>query len=125
MTAARRTNVAPQVAAFIILAVAGLAYVKWLPYYDRALVAAAQHSIGPSILMGGAARPPAPSWDAALGYALAYGQATWTSMVLGLLLGSAVQALLPVFWVTRVLGGYRFGSTLAGGVLAIPGMMRA
>jgi uncharacterized protein len=75
---------------FVLLAVAGLFYVKWYPYYGRAYVAATQHSIGHSILMGNAASAPAPSWSAALGYALAYGKAIWQAMVLGLLLGSGI-----------------------------------
>jgi uncharacterized membrane protein YraQ (UPF0718 family) len=123
MTAAQKTNAAPQVAAFIAIAVAGLLYVKWLPYYDRAFVAAAHHSIGQSILMGGAAHAPAPSLNAALGYASAYGKAIWKAMVLGLLLGSGVQALLPADWVRRLLGRTGFGSAVAGGLLALPGMM--
>jgi len=122
-TEARRTNLFPQVATFILLAVAGLLYVKWLPYYNRAFVAASHHAIGNSILMGKDAHPPAPSLDAALGYAMAYGKAIWQAMVLGLLLGSAVQALIPAAWVTRVLGKREFGSALAGGLLALPGMM--
>jgi uncharacterized membrane protein YraQ (UPF0718 family) len=44
-------------------------------------------------------------------------------MVLGLLLGSGVQALLPGKWVARLLGGTGFGSVAAGGILSIPGMM--
>ncbi len=108
---------------FVAIAVAGLFYVKWLPYWDRAFTAAADHSIGPSILMGKAARAPAASWAAAQAYALAYGKAIWKAMVLGLLLGSGVQALLPASWVSRWLGGTRFGSAVAGGLLAVPGMM--
>jgi len=108
---------------FFLLAVAGLFYVKWYPYYGRAFVAAEHHAIGHSILMGDAASPPAPSWQAALGYALAYGKAIWQAMVLGLLLGSGVQALLPVNGVRRMLGGRGFGAVLAGGLLAVPGMM--
>ena len=123
MTEARRTSLGPQLAAFILVAVAGLLYVKWLPYYDRAFVAAAQHSIGKSILMGDAAHAPAPSLDAALAYAFAYGKSIWKAMVLGLLLGSGVQALLPAGWVARMLGANRFASALAGGMLAMPGMM--
>ncbi|MDB5786547.1 MAG: hypothetical protein JWQ50_6462, partial [Caballeronia mineralivorans] len=76
---------------FLLIAVVGLFYVKWFPYYNRAFVAASQHSIGKSILMGTAASAPAPSWQAALDYAIAYGKAIWQAMVLGLLLGSAVQ----------------------------------
>ncbi|SEI43091.1 permease [Paraburkholderia diazotrophica] len=108
---------------FVLLAIAGLFYVKWFPYYNRAFTAASTHSIGASILMGSAASPPTPSWSAALGYALAYGKAIWQAMVLGLLLGSAVQALLPVRWVARLLGKTGFGSVAAGGLLSLPGMM--
>ncbi|CAB3734382.1 hypothetical protein LMG27174_06108 [Paraburkholderia rhynchosiae] len=33
---------------FLAIAVVGLFYVKWFPYYNRAFVAASQHSIGKS-----------------------------------------------------------------------------
>src|ERR1700761_3156617 len=120
---ARKSHLTLQVLAFVVVAVAGLLYVKWLPYYNRAFVAASHHAIGKSILMGEAAHAPAPSLDAAIAYALAYGKAIWQAMVLGLLLGSAVQALLPAQWIARTLGGRGFGSALAGGMLALPGMM--
>jgi len=108
---------------FFALAIIGLFYVKWWPYYDRAFVAAAHHAIGQSILMRKAASPPAFSWNAAVGYAIAYGDAIWKALVLGLLLGSAVQALLPANWIARVLGRVGLGSALAGGLIAVPGMM--
>lgn len=108
---------------FLLIAVAGLFYVKWFPYYNKAFIAAEHHSIGQSILMGTAAAPPEPSLKAALDYAWAYGKAIWQAMVLGLLLGSAVQALLPAHWVARVLGKTGFGSVAAGGLLSLPGMM--
>jgi len=123
MSEARSLNPTPRVILFVALAAAGLFYVKWLPYWDRAFVAASNHSIGQSILMGKASHAPAPSWDAALAYALAYGKAIWKALVLGLLLGSGVQALLPADAVARLLGKTRFGSVLAGGLLAAPGMM--
>lgn len=116
-------NAALRVVVFLVLATVGLFYVKWLPYYNRAFVAAAEHSIGNSILMGTAAVPPAPSWDAALGYAISYGKAIWQAMVLGLLLGSAIQVLLPADWVARALGKTGFGSVVAAGALSIPSMM--
>jgi hypothetical protein len=120
---ARKTSVYLPVVTFVVLAVAGLLYVKWLPYYNRAFVAASQHAIGNSILMGKAVQAPAPSLQAAVDYALAYGKAIWQAMVLGLLLGSGVQALLPARWIERALGGRGFGSALAGGMLSLPGMM--
>jgi uncharacterized protein len=108
---------------FLLIAVFGLLYVKWTPYWYKAFAAASTHSIGTSILMGGAASPPAPSWNAATGYAWVYGKAVWQAMVLGLLLGSAVQALLPSQWILRWLGRTNAGSVLRGAVLAVPGMM--
>jgi uncharacterized membrane protein YraQ (UPF0718 family) len=108
---------------FLAVAVIGLFQVKWFPYYNRAFTAASTHSIGNSILMGTSAAPPAPSLQAAIDYALAYGKAIWQAMVLGLLLGSAVQALLPTRWIARALGGHGFGSVVTGGLMALPGMM--
>lgn len=123
MNAARQSGMTLRWIVFLTLAVVGLFYVKWFPYYNRAFVAAANHSIGNSILMGTAATPPAPSWDAAFGYALAYGKAIWQAMVLGLLLGSAIQALLPADWVARVLGKTGFGTVTVAGMLSVPSMM--
>jgi len=108
---------------FVLLAIAGLFYVKWFPYYHRAFTAEATHSIGASILTGHSASAPHPSLAAALDYAWVYGKAIWQALVLGLLLGSAVQALLPARWVAQLLGRHGFGSVAAGGLLAVPGMM--
>lgn len=123
MTTLRQPRVALGWMVFLLIAVLGLFYVKWFPYYNRAFVAASQHSIGKSILMGTAANAPTPSWQAALDYALAYGKAIWQAMVLGLLLGSAVQALIPPRWVARALGEHNFGSVVNGGLMSLPGMM--
>jgi len=125
MTTTRSQSPSPALGwmTFLLIAVAGLFYVKWFPYYHKAFVAAEHHSIGQSILMGKSAEPPAPSLAAALDYAWAYGKAIWQAMVLGLLLGSAVQALLPAHWVARVLGRTGFASVAAGGLLSLPGMM--
>jgi len=74
-------------------------------------------------LTGKAALPQPASWQAALNYALAYGKAIWQALVLGLLLGSAVQTLLPSDWIARVLGAAGMRSVAAGALLAVPGMM--
>jgi uncharacterized membrane protein YraQ (UPF0718 family) len=114
---------ATRIMIILTVAVAGLFYVKWMPYYNKAFLAAANHSIGKSILMGAAAQAPAPSWQAAFDYALAYGKAIWQAMVLGLLLGSALQEFAPRAWIARVLGQANLKSVAIGGLLAIPGMM--
>jgi uncharacterized membrane protein YraQ (UPF0718 family) len=105
------------------IAVAGLYYVKWNPYFHRAFVAAAQHSIGASIVSGKAASPPPPSVAAAVGYAWAYGKAIWQAMVLGLVLGAGVQALIPRDWLARVLGQMNFKGVAVAGLASVPSMM--
>jgi len=109
-------------AVFVLIAGGGLYYVKWSPYYSKAFVAAAKHSIGESILSHGAASP-APSLQAAWSYTGAYTLAIWKAMILGLLLGSAVQALVPREWVARLLGRMTFGSVAVAGVASIFSMM--
>ncbi len=107
----------------ILVALAGLYYVKWNPYFHRALVAASKHSVGVSIVSGGAPAPPAPSWQAAWDYAVAYGKAIWQAMVLGLVLAAGVQTLVPRDWIARVLGRTSFRGVMVGGLAAVPSMM--
>lgn len=123
MNATRPSDVTLRWALFLTLVIVGLFYVKWFPYYNRAFVAADQHSIGNSILMGTANAPPAASWDAAISYALAYGKAIWQAMVLGLLIGAGIQALIPADWVARLLGKTGFGTVAVAGMLSVPSMM--
>jgi uncharacterized membrane protein YraQ (UPF0718 family) len=120
-----RRSISPAIGLAIILltAVGGLLYVKWLPYYHRAFVASATHSIGRSILMGDAGQAPAASLRSAIDYAIAYGKAVWQALVLGLLLGSALQELAPPTLIARALGRPGWRSVAMGGLLSIPGMM--
>lgn len=110
-------------AIFVLVAIIGFAYVKWIPYYAKAFIAQSQHSIGNSIISGVASAAPPASWSAAVGYAIAYGKSIWMAMVLGLLLGSGIKVLLPSRWVSDLLGSLGFRSVIRGGVLAIPCMM--
>ncbi|WP_038038721.1 permease [Thermorudis peleae] len=119
----RQQHVLVGVLIVFVLAVIGLAYVKWLPYYHKAHLAAATGKLGKSILTGGAATPPAPSLHAALDYARTYFLAVWQALVLGLLLAASIQTFLPVDLVTRWIGRACARSTLLGGVFALPGMM--
>jgi len=103
--------------------VVGLLTVKWMPYFHKTLVAAAQHSIGPSILAGGAPSAPAGSWSAAAGYAVNYMKAVRQAWVLGILAGAAVQTLIPKNWVARLLGASNWRSAALAGLAALPSMM--
>ena len=83
---------------FVLVAIIGFAYVKWIPYYAKAFIAQSQHSIGDSIIYGEASSAPPASWNAAVEYAIAYGKSIWKAMILGLLLGSGIKVLLPSRW---------------------------
>ena len=110
-------------ALLLIIAVAGLYIVKWNPYFHRAFTAAAKHSIGTSIVSGKSAAPPGVSFGASLAYFQAYFKAIWQALVLGLLLAATIEALVPRDWIARVLGKAGLGSSILGGVFALPGMM--
>ncbi|MGO2489861.1 MAG: permease [Pseudomonas taetrolens] len=104
---------------FLLVAGIGLYYVKWSPYYFKAFVAADNHSIGASILNDNQGEPIA----AALAYAKVYFLAIWKAAVLAVILGSLIQVLIPRDWLLRLFGKAGLGSTLRGGLFALPGMM--
>lgn len=106
-------------ALFFVVLIAGLWLVKWQPYYAKALLAADTHSIGNSLLAGLDSQPLA----SALTYAQLYFKAVWKAAVLGIVLGSLVQVLIPPAWLERTLGSERVGSTLFGTLFSLPGMM--
>lgn len=108
---------------FTLTALAGLFYVKWDPYFGKALHAAATHTLGPSIVTGTGSSAPAFSWGAALGYGINYFQAIWQALVVGLLLGAGVQTLLPKDWLMRALGRTGLRSSALAGLAAVPSMM--
>lgn len=107
---------------FLLIAALGLTYVKWWPYYQKTILAATTHSIGSSIL-GDQNGVTSPSWQSAWEYAVVYFNSVWKAAILGILLGSLLQVLLPSQWLLRVLGKTSFGSTAIAGLASIPGMM--
>ena len=121
--ALRRPDVWRGLALLLGIAAVGLFVVKWQPYYLRAFAAAANHSIGTSILTGTSAAPPAASLQAAWDYARAYFLAIWQAMVLGLLLAATIESTVPRDLLVRVFGGTSFRSSALGGILSLPGMM--
>ncbi|EOC3060429.1 permease [Cronobacter dublinensis] len=106
-------------ALFFLVLFIGLWYVKWQPYYGKAFTAAQTHSIGNSILANAQGNP----LRAALDYAAVYFLAVWKAAVLGVLLGSLIQVLIPRDWLLRTLGQPRFRGTLLGALFSLPGMM--
>lgn len=107
----------------LVIAIVGLYIVKWNPYFHRAFSAAANRSIGASIVSGKAVAAPAPSFQAAIDYGLAYFKAIWQALALGLLLAATLETLVPRDWIARVLGKTGFSTSALGGLIALPGMM--
>lgn len=105
--------------ALFLVVIVGLWFVKWQPYYGKAFTAAETHSIGKSILAQADANPFKAAWD----YAAVYFLAVWKAAVLGVLLGSLIQVLIPRDWLLRTLGQSRFRGTLSGVLFSLPGMM--
>jgi uncharacterized membrane protein YraQ (UPF0718 family) len=106
--------------AFALLAVIGLEYVKWAPFFRKLLMAAAGGRARYSILSEDVLGPP---WRAAWQYAWAYGRDIWKALLLGLLLGARVQALVPAEWIERLFGRPGHRSVAAAGLVSIPSMM--
>lgn len=108
---------------FLVVAIVGLFWAKWNPYFHKAFTAAASHSIGSSVVSGNHAAAPDPSWAAAWHFSIGYFKSIWHAFIVGIVLASLVQVLLPRNWIQRVLGKTSYGSTLVAGVAALPGMM--
>ncbi|MCT4715080.1 permease [Enterobacteriaceae bacterium H18W14] len=106
-------------ALFFAVVIVGLWIVKWQPYYGKAFTAAETHSIGKSIIAQQEVNPLKAAWD----YAMVYFLAVWKAAVLGVILGSLIQVLIPKDWLLRTLGQPRFSGTLFGTLFSLPGMM--
>jgi uncharacterized membrane protein YraQ (UPF0718 family) len=109
------------IAFFFAVAIAGLFYVKWSPYYAKAFIAAQNHTLGGSIVSGHLSAPPGVGLKAGLEYSIAYLKAIWQALLLGLALGAGVQALLPRLAIGQLFAGSR--GSLRAGAFAVPSMM--
>ena len=109
------------IVSFLVIAIVGLLYIKWWPYYQKGMLAADTHSIGTSIL--GDQSSATLSWKSAWDYVQVYFSSVWKAAILGILLGSLVQVLLPTQLLLKWLGKTSFGSTFIGGLASVPGMM--
>lgn len=126
-TTPRRTTPAALVgtAVVLLLLVLGLLWAKWIPYGQKAQGLSVSHSwSGASIFASSGAPGAAPSWRGAWDFTVAYGQSVWKAALVGLLVGAAVDSLLPKAWLSGLLDRRSsFGRSAAGGVAALPSLM--
>jgi uncharacterized membrane protein YraQ (UPF0718 family) len=104
---------------FLAVVVIGLWFVKWQPYYGKALLAAETHNIGHSLLADVQGHPLKAAWR----YAQIYFLAVWKAAVLGIILGSLIQVLIPRRWLLTLFGKGRFSGPLLAAMFSLPGMM--
>jgi len=106
---------------FFALAIVGLFYVKWSPYYAAALVAAQDRTLDASIVSGNLPASPEVSLQAGFAYSIAYFKEIWQALLLGLALGAGIEVLLPRARLSQFFAGWK-GSLRATG-FAVPSMM--
>jgi len=118
------------VAAALLLALAifavALLWAKWLPYAAKTSTVSSSHTwTGSDILsVGGVSAGDAPTWHAATSFFSSYVQSIWKALVAALLIGSAVQALVPRGWAARLINRNNdWSSAAVGGALGTPSMM--
>src|SRR6516164_10488238 len=109
------------VAVFFALAIVGLFYVKWSPYYAKAFVAAQDHTLGASIVSGNLPTSPEVSLQAGFAYSIAYFKEIWQALVLALALGAGIEVLLPRARLSQFFTGSK--GPLRATAFAIPSMM--
>ena len=107
----------------LLVAVLGLTWAKWLPYTERTRgLLDTREWPGQNILQTGAddGSALARGWD----FTLAYGAAVWKALVVALVVAALLDALVPRRWLVQTLSrGTSARSSLAGGLLSLPGMM--
>jgi uncharacterized membrane protein YraQ (UPF0718 family) len=116
------TNVTA-VVIFVLLAVAGVFYAKWDPYFLKLATVSSTHTLGASIVSGTARSAPPVGLSAAVTYFLDYFKDIWVALVVGLVIGAGVQTLLPREWLLSVLGRTGWGSATVAAACAVPSMM--
>jgi uncharacterized membrane protein YraQ (UPF0718 family) len=119
--ATSRMSVYGGILIFFALAIVGLFFVKWSPYYAKSFLAAQNHSIGTSIVSGGQSASPGVSLQAGFDYSIAYMKAIWQALVLGLILGAGIETALPRTSLLQLFTGPK--GSLRATAFALPSMM--
>ncbi|WP_165628987.1 permease [Klenkia taihuensis] len=110
----------------VALLVGGLWWAKYGPYAGKVPAVLGSHDLGASIVTGDGDTAPPVSLAAGWDFTVAYTAAIWKALVVGLVLAAAVQVLLPVNWLRRVLGRPDAGAArggLRGGLASVPTLM--
>lgn len=110
-------------AVVLVVVAIGLSWAKWWPYAHKidGLVGTGAWS-GSSPL--DVARDAPSVWTGAWDFTVAYTQAVWKALLVGLVLAAGIDALVPRRWVQRLLTRRSTTSSgLLAGALSLPSMM--
>ncbi|MGX7204922.1 permease [Enterococcus pingfangensis] len=119
----KRSHLVWYIGLFLLVLIVGLFYVKWFPYFHKALAASSTHSIGDAIIGNVGKSAPIFSLEAGIVFTIAYFNSVWKAVVLGLIVGSLVQVLIPTQLIKKYLGGSKFRNSVLAMVLGMPTMM--
>lgn len=119
----RKRKLAIYFAVFMAVLIIGLYYVKWSPYFTKAVNAKTTHTIGDAIIANVGSKTPAFSITAGWTFTQAYFSSVWKAMLLGIIVGSLVQVLIPTSWIRKYLGESKFKNSVFAMVLGVPTMM--
>lgn len=110
---------------FVALAVAALAWSKWLPYVEKLHVTIASGAFpGHDLLAEAGAAGSSPSPARALTFTKVYVLDIWPALLAALVMSAGIDALVPRRWMLRALGDRgSLPSRVRAGVLAMPCMM--
>jgi uncharacterized membrane protein YraQ (UPF0718 family) len=124
---ARRVTPAAAVGTLVLLVLLalGLLWAKWIPYGQKAQGLSVTHAWSGASVFSSAGEPgTAPSLRGAWDFTVAYGRSVWQAALVGLLVGAAIDSLLPKAWLLGLLDRRSaFGRSAAGGVAALPSLM--
>ncbi|HET8529339.1 MAG TPA: permease [Gaiellaceae bacterium] len=110
---------------FAAIFAAALSWAKWTPYLHKLQgIRATRAWPGHDLLAKAGAAHSAPSLHGAWAFTWAYAGAVWPALVAALLIGAALEALVPRRWLLRVVDRRScLGGSVAGGLLALPSLM--
>lgn len=117
----RRAALATTALALAVAAV-GLSWAKWWPYAGktRSLLADPAWPGADLLVVGAGGTAVARAWE----FTASYTGAVWKALLVALLVAAAVETLVPRRWLLRALSRRTaLRSSVAGGLLSLPGMM--
>lgn len=110
-------------AGLVVVAILGFVWSKWVPYAIRIDGLVDTHAWEGGALLAVAEEASSP-WMAAWDFSIAYTEAVWKALLVGLVIAAGIDALVPKAWIRRALTRRTSASGAAvAGAACVPSMM--